>query len=227
MADPVIKIDWAWVRERVSAAERIPPRRTSGAKESLSIAVDECLRVARHLADPAAAFSRKRILDIKPELIEAEGGLSIPGRSMAAHIKGAEYLHLFIVTIGIDLEETATVLMEGGEQLHGYLLDRIGSFAVESMAEETEKQLRGSYAAEGMTVSMRFSPGYCDWPIEEQSKLDEAIGFSRAGVRLTDSFMMMPRKSVSGAVGVGPKGLFTKKISQCSICDIKHCDYKR
>jgi cobalamin-dependent methionine synthase I len=74
---------------------------------------------------------------------------------------------------------------------------------------------------------MRFSPGYCDWPVEEQRILDGILDFSKIGVRLTDSYMMAPKKSVSGVVGIGPKNIFSGSRSQCEICGDKECGYKR
>ena len=124
-------------------------------------------------------------------------------------------------------EDAATSCMDSGDHLLGYLLDRAGSFAVESLAENTEKRLRCSLAPEGLGVSMRFSPGYRDWAIEEQFKLAKIVDFKKAGVTLSENCMMVPKKSISAIVGVGPKKLFSKVISPCAVCNMKVCDYRR
>ncbi|MDD5137031.1 MAG: vitamin B12 dependent-methionine synthase activation domain-containing protein, partial [Candidatus Omnitrophica bacterium] len=108
-----------------------------------------------------------------------------------------------------------------------YLLDRVGSFAVESMAKNIEETLRKKLARKNLSVSMRFSPGYCDWPIEEQFKLAKIIDFDKAGVSLTESCVMIPRKSITAIVGVGPKDLFKEVRSPCAACNMKVCDYRR
>lgn len=222
-----VSVDWAWVRDQVLEKERIPRGNRSGQKTGLLSALDECLRVAKHLAKPSIATANKAVIKNTDKFVVLEDGLSIKSSSVSSYMRGAASAHLFVVTIGSDLEETATVLMEGGEQLHGYLLDRIGSFAVESLAAGLEGSLRKSYGRDGLSLSMRLSPGYCDWPVEAQAGLDKAIGFSRAGVTLTESFMMMPRKSISGIVGIGPKELFKKSGSQCGICNKEDCGYRR
>jgi hypothetical protein len=228
MTDQIaVNIDWTWVRGQVLAKEHIPTGGKSDTKISLTDAVDDCLRIATHLAKPRMATAKKEILDTDEKTVRLEGPLSLSGPSLSSHVRGSSHACLFLVTIGSDLEETATMLMESGEQLHGYLLDRVGSFAVESLAEAMEGELRRIHGSRDMSVSTRFSPGYCDWPIEEQLKLEKAIEFSRAGVRLTESCMMIPRKSISGLVGIGPKGLFSASKSQCDICNRKACDYKR
>jgi hypothetical protein len=208
------------------AKERIAPNGDPRSRESILSAMDECLRIARHLAKPVIASDKKDVI-VGSKNLTLEGPLPLAGEALSISVRGSRHAYLFIVTIGSDLEETATMLMESGEQLHGYLLDRIGSFAVESLAENFEDGLRRIYKDRGMSVSMRFSPGYCDWPIEEQRRLEKALPFSQAGVRLTESCMMIPKKSISGLVGVGPKGLFSKKESHCVVCDNKECSYRR
>ena len=125
------------------------------------------------------------------------------------------------------MEDEASRLMKENDQLSGYLLDRIGSFAVENLAENFENSLRKKYSSKMKSVSNRFSPGYCDWPTSAQLKLSKLVGFGRAGVKLTKSSMMVPKKSISSIVGIGPESLFSKRKSQCSVCDLKDCNYRR
>jgi hypothetical protein len=224
--DIIASIDWEWVKLQVMTKERIGSSGDPRSKEPILSAVDECMRIARHLAKPRLVFEKKSVVAGSKDRLTLEGPLYLGGGALLSSIRGSTHAYLFLATIGSDLEETATMLMENGEPLHGYLLDRIGSFAVESLAENFEDGLRRMYKDRDMSVSMRFSPGYCDWPIEEQRILKKTLDFSRAGVRLTESCMMVPKKSISGLVGVGPKGLFSKK-SQCLVCDIKECSYRR
>ena len=74
---------------------------------------------------------------------------------------------------------------------------------------------------------MRVSPGYCDWPVEQQAELAKALDFSKIGVSLTGTFMMVPKKSISAMVGIAPEGRFAEADSPCSICTTKKCSYRR
>ena len=52
----------------------------------------------------------------------------------------------------------------------------------------------------------RFSPGYGDFPLECQGMLLEALeAGKRIGIKLTDSLLMMPSKSVSAVMGASRK----------------------
>lgn len=210
--DKDIYVDWPWVKKELYRIEKIKP----GAGAAITAPANECLELAKELARPNSV---RAILDASPSCIKS--------RSLSAHLKGAESIAFFLVTIGDPLEKKASELMAEGETLKGYLLDRIGSIAVESLAYRLEEHLASEYAKQGKSLSMRFSPGYCDWPIEEQFELEKILDFPKAGVKLTENCMMVPKKSISAACAIGPKGLFSRKKSHCSLCAQEDCVYRR
>lgn len=218
-----IKIDWGWVRADLLKKERI----NALTHNTISEYADECLEKAKTLSAEKVISAEKGVVDIGTASVELEGGVIFSGKRLAASLKGSARARLFLVTIGPRLEEEATKLMTGGDQLRGYLLDSIGSIAVESLAENAENALRKEMANESMSVSMRYSPGYCDWPVEEQRIMSEAIGFARADVHLTENCMMSPKKSISFMAGIGPQKLFAKKTSPCGACERNDCDFRR
>lgn len=213
-------IDWLRVKNELLKKEK------PASPLSLETA-EACLKEAESLVAPKKISIEKKVLGVSRDFVEIDGHIKFPGGKLASYIKGAGSARIFLVTIGSRLEERASLLMKEHEELRGYFLDAIGSLAVESLAEKFEDDLREKLACEDLSVSMRFSPGYCDWPIEDQFKLDEILDFSKAGVRLTKSCMMAPRKTISAMCGIGPKKLFAKKLSQCNICTMGSCDYRR
>lgn len=221
------KIDWDRVKIGLLRSEKILNKERSGSRDEIVVRVNACLERARSLAEPKSVTVEKAVLNNRPGAIELEGGVVLSTKYISSCLRDATRLNIFLVTVGKNIEEAATLLMKEGEELNGYLLDRIGSLAAESLAEDTEENLRASYASRHMSVSTRFSPGYCDWPIEEQFKLAKAIDFSAIGVIITKNCMMVPRKSISAVVGIGPEGSFSKKRSQCGACDKSDCDYRR
>lgn len=220
-------IDWAWVRKELMEKERIRSSKGRGKGDPMAARAEECLKKAEGLVRPKIVSIEKPVMAIEAGHIRIEPDTAFSGRRLSSYLKGARRLNIFVATIGGWLEDEASRLMKAGEELDGYLLDRIGSFAVESLAQNFEEGLRRRYAGKGESVSMRFSPGYCDWPIEEQRKLASVVDLSKAGVRLTESCMMIPRKSISAIVGIGPGRSFSKKRSQCVVCKLSDCSYRR
>jgi len=222
-----VTIDWEWVRRHLSARERLADIGEGQTKEAIAGELTEALRVAKSKAAPRISFVKKAVLRFNPASVDLEGGIRLSSRELSSHMKGAAEIGVFLVTIGKGVEEAATSYMNSGDHLLGYLLDRAGSFAAESMAKNAEGALRRGLAKMGMSVSMRFSPGYCDWPIEEQRKLAKIMDFGKAGVTLSENCVMIPKKSISAVAGIGPKELFSKVVSPCAVCNMSSCGYRR
>ena len=222
-----IPVDWRWVKKRLLEMERIRPPSSPGSNKLILAAADKCLKLAGPLAKVRAAWAVYEIDSLNRESVNIKSGYSFSSKRLAGFLKGSDSLAVFLVTIGSSLEKAATMWMDQGEHLYGYLTDRIGSLAVEFAAELFEEKIRKTYESKGMSVSMRFSPGYCDWPIEDQRKLAGLLDFSKAGVRITDACVLVPKKSISAIVGIAPRSVFTKTGSQCEVCNIKACDYRR
>jgi hypothetical protein len=220
-------IDWKWVKKELIEKERIGLIADDRRKREVTGHLRRCLADAKRLARPRTALKKYVSAGFSAGSVTLEGGVSFRGRRAAGYLKNATGLYLYCVTIGGRLESEASRRMKKGDALGGYLLDRAGSFAVESLASGAEKALRARYRLRGLSVSMRISPGYCDMPIEAQRALSRAVPFSAAGVKLNRSMMMVPRKSISGIIGVGPKGAFGGAVSQCRVCDRGNCTYRR
>lgn len=222
-----VGVDWDWVKNEVLRAEKIDPLSKDERSGNIRKALYACIKKARSLASPKYFYTEKKILQLGDNFIEIEGAVRFSTKKIPLFISGASHLALFIVTIGDGIEKEAGLLTAGKDTLSGYLLDRVGSFAVESLAENMEKRLRKDYSLIKKSVSSRFSPGYCDWPIEEQFKLTKAADFSKAGVILTEGCMMVPKKSISAIVAVADEGVFKDFILSCDICEKKECDFRR
>lgn len=216
-------IDWEWVKKEMSEKEGLSGRTSS----ALSAELDACLYKAKKLADPGIVYALKDDVKVSGDSILIDNSISLKSRKVSSYIKGCDHLAVFVVTVGKGMETEASRMMDQKDELQGYLMDRLGSFAVESLAENFENILRNKYKDRNMSVSMRLSPGYCDWPIEEQFKLAKILDLSKIDMELTKNCMMVPKKSISGIIGVGKKDLYREKVSQCSMCGLKDCYLRR
>ncbi|HZX11549.1 MAG TPA: vitamin B12 dependent-methionine synthase activation domain-containing protein [Acidobacteriota bacterium] len=111
--------------------------------------------------------------------------------------KGAEKIAFCICTIGPELEKRSAQLMDKGEILKGYILDAFGSEAAEETARQSDRIIAQKARDMNLWPSKRFSPGYGVWELKEQKYLFDVLPSDKIGVHLTDTYMMIPRKSVS------------------------------
>ena len=154
-------------------------------------------------------------------------GMTFKSGVLARVLGECEYAAAFVLTIGSYLEELVANLSSKGMVLQATVLDAVGSGAVEQLAGEIKSEIRREAAADSLIISRRFSPGYCDWDISQQKRLFDLLDGNTAGVSLTENMLMMPRKSISGIIGVGLPGRDIEKYNQCLTCQKKDCPGRR
>lgn len=136
----------------------------------------------------------------------------------------------FIGTIDEGIEREVNELLQAGKLSEAYILDSMGSVAVENMVAKFHERMETEYRSRGRSVTIRFSPGYCDWHIAEQRKLFSLFDSSRVPVTLRrDSWLMGPRKSVSGIFGVlrYDNGGVAASYNPCTECGKQACIARR
>lgn len=192
---------------------------------SLDAKIDKLEVRLKELMKPQLFYRTKKIEAVNNGSIRIEGGISFTSSNFSKAMKNCDEIICFIATIGNDIEEEITLLTEENYLSNAYILDSMGSVTVENMVEEFYQDMRDKYIAEGKKVTLRFSPGYCDCPIADQEKLFSCFDSFQIGVELTDSCLMLPRKSVSGIFGVLPSNM--PVYNPCSECNRINCPYKR
>ena len=146
------------------------------------------------------------------------------GNIILRQLRGSEAFALFICTSGLEFEAYQQRLKEQGDMVRVFIADALGSVIAEKCADQMEKALQESIDKLGWKHTNRFSPGYCGWHVSQQQLLFPLFQGHTCGVKLTDSSLMIPIKSVSGIIGLGKK---VRKLEYtCGLCDFKQC-YKR
>ena len=146
------------------------------------------------------------------------------GNIILRQLRGSEAFALFICTSGLEFETYQHRLKEQGDMVRVFIADALGSVIAEKCADQMEKALQESIDKLGWKHTNRFSPGYCGWHVSQQQLLFPLFQGHTCGVKLTDSSLMIPIKSVSGIIGLGEK---VRKLEYtCGLCDFKQC-YKR
>ncbi len=136
-------------------------------------------------------------------------------------IKKSEYLAIFICSAGHLISDLSQNAMLKGDTLSGYLYDMYGSFIVEKAMDKIQVHLEKICIKKGLSITNRFSPGYCNWNVCEQQILFSLFPENFTKVKLTESCLMLPLKSVSGIIGIGKN--VKKTEYKCNKCNEKNC----
>jgi len=140
-------------------------------------------------------------------------------------IKKSESIAVFLCTAGEEIGIRSRKAMQERDLLKGYVYDVIGSEIVEAAADLMQNELEGAMGSTDRKITNRYSPGYCNWNVAEQHKLFQLVPDNFCGIRLTDSALMDPVKSVSGIIGIGTDVKYNAYT--CNLCDMKDCIYRR
>jgi len=172
----------------------------------------------------------EEMIELSFELIKSKGIYTIVElRELPKEclFNSAENVAFCICTIGEDLEKKVEKLSHNGDLARAVILDAIGSVAAESTAEYLSQVILAQAQTKRLYSSARFSPGYGGWKLESQKFIFNLLPAQKIKVRLNQSFMMIPRKSVSFALNLSSSPFKDKKSTPCEICGLKDCRFKK
>ena len=144
-----------------------------------------------------------RIFDIEV----GEDGITLGGETfksvrLAENLKGCSRAVLFGATLGtavdreINRAASTDVALAMAEQA-------AAAAEIEEVCDSLEENIKASL---GVSLRQRYSPGYFDLKIEEQKKVFALLELTkRTGITLTETFEMLPTKSVTAFIGIEDK----------------------
>lgn len=183
-----------------------------------SVDLDELLALAGSLIHLRAAYEVSYTGAKGEDTVEV-AGVTFRSRILRRNLDQAQKVFPFIMTAGPALEAAASA---SGDLLKQYYLEEMANIALENGALWLSERLKTRYGFPGLAS---MDPGSLeDWPITEQPKLFSIFGDTErlVGVRLTESMLMLPRKSISGIFFPSEEG-----FTSCQLCDRDTCPARR
>lgn len=147
-------------------------------------------------------------------------------RSLEKNLRGCSRVIVMAATIGskVDLLLRRYSLTQTSR---GVVMQAASAGFIESWCNLICDRLKTEYAKKGLFLRPRFSPGYGDFPLENQKDIFQALQVEkRVGIALTDSLLMLPSKSVTAVIGAGSENLFCVREG-CEVCTKSNCLYRR
>jgi hypothetical protein len=162
--------------------------------------------------------------------IRLSNGTCFKSPKMAKALAKAESVCCFVATVGPALDMEIDHRMRKQHYANAYVLDALGSMSAENIVEQFYQRMARKQAKKDSGVTLRFSPGYCDWPIHDQRPLFNLFAKTDTlDVVLTKSCLMSPRKSVSGLFGLTPSKATgaDPAYNPCNTCTKRDCIARR
>ena len=149
------------------------------------------------------------------------GGVTFRSEILRCNLEGVELVYPYVATCGAELEGFD---LSPYDYLAFYWLDQIKQRAVGQASAWLHDRVSRE-AGIARLASMNPGSGNADvWPIEQQRELFALIGEATGeiGVNLTESFLMVPNKTVSGV-------FFPSETNymNCKVCTRADCPNRR
>ncbi len=188
-------------------------------------ALPRLIEVARDVAAPTALYGIYNIQSVSKDTVAIVNAPSFSGSRVACAMQGAGKALLFVLTLGKGIMEASADLAEK-DIFEAFLLDAIASVMAEALANVFQDEMGKRLQDKGLWGGLRFSPGYCDWPVLENRALLLFIDSQKIHVSMTEGGLMVPEKTISGMIGYGPDRE-NVKINPCITCKRSDCNHRR
>jgi len=188
---------------------RLGYRRPQQVPAKIAALLDEILAKVRLLAAPRAVWGAFPVEEKSPGEVVVGLDLVSASRSLRERLLGCPRAVLFAATIGPAAEAWLSELNASGEMTRSLIGDACASAAAIALGAELERIIGRFLAEEGLQATGRYAPGYGDFGLEAQAPLLRLVEASRIGIHLTDDFLMIPAKSITGVIGGRPRAAAT------------------
>lgn len=186
--------------------------------------IASCVAELEEAVHPKHLF-REFPLKLEKEWIDG-GCFQTKSRALGKNLKDCESIIVFAATLGTGadylLGRYTRVKMS-----RAVVMQAASAALLEEYCDQICRQLSEDYEKKERFLRPRFSPGYGDFSLEVQPRLLDALeAGKRLGIKLTDSLLMLPSKSVTAVIGVS-KIPGKCRIKGCEECLKTDCLYRR
>ena len=184
--------------------------------------IARCEQLLLDTARPRAVW---RLFDRLPDGSLAGTEFAPAGQDAAALLADCCQVILMAATLGTEAENLLR-RAQARDMADAVILDAAGSAALENVCDNLCADLAAFFAPRYLTD--RFSPGYGDMPLAQQQTLCRVLDLDRrSGVRLSESGLMIPQKSVTALIGVSDAPQ-PRRPRGCEACaNRESCTYRK
>jgi hypothetical protein len=199
-----------------------------GSQPATQEAARTACALATELAEPAAAYEIVAVDAIAGDTAVVGDGVHLQLGPHADLLAPAQRAFAWVLTAGATLEERVNQLFAEDQALEGYFLDAAATMVLGLAAENIKTLVEAEAEELGWGVGRRLAPGsLVGWPVRDQDQLLSLVPAAEIGVTITKSHMLMPRKSTTALVGIGPGYKEHTVGTVCHLCNLRATCWRR
>ena len=201
--------------------------------EPLLKAVTAAMPLLHDLIEPQAVYTELEVLEVadqKCRLKVSQNGLegSVQLGPRFELMSQARLAVAGVSTIGPKLDEEVSRLKESGDLFESYALDSLGVMALGEVSKALARAVEARAAEKEWGVGLRLAPGsLVGWRQAGQKELCAFIPLDEIGVSLNPSGVLIPFKSASSLIGMGPGYTSHTVGAVCKYCPRRETCWRR
>jgi hypothetical protein len=177
--------------------------------------IDEC----RQLIEPKAVYKFVQVTQINNSDIQVDNRYHIQSIILGDSLVNDQEIVPYVVTIGSQLEANASKESKSNI-LKAFIMEQIADYSL----VKARLHIRSLFTEKLGNNIFNFSPGTGTgklFDINQQEVLFKIIDPAKIGVRLTPTYLMLPKKSISGFFAAT-----SNEYEACEYCPRK-CEHRR
>jgi len=203
---------------KLDPGEVLKRLRLGDKSQHIENSVQQIIEIVRPIVRPKAIYEVSYV-DNKNEDSLDVGGTRFTSRVLRVNLDKIERVFPYIATCGSEVDE---ITIPSEHLMENFYLDTIKGMVLGSAISYLKDYLTRNYALGQVT---HMNPGSLDdWPVTQQKELFSIFGNVEdcIGVKLTESYLMIPLKSASGIYF--PTQI---KFESCQLCPREECSGRR
>lgn len=165
--------------------------------------VDETINEGIFLCKPSACFVKISIKNKSENKIILENNEIFLSLKLTELLKNSNELYLMASTVGETIITKRDSEIKNNNASKALILDAVASEMADATLDWLVNYINTQIRRENKQLTkMRFSPGYGDLTLDNQKKIFTMLNLKNLGLHLTETFILVPEKSVTAIAGV-------------------------
>lgn len=161
------------------------------------------IKEGRLLCEPKGSFARIKLGGISDEKTKMLVETLLVSKKLSELLSQSDEIVLMASTVGMDIVQRIKSEVKAGDPALGLILDAVASQTADVGLDWLMSFIEKILLKEGKKLTRyRFSPGYGDLDISNQKLIYDALQLEKLGIEITESFMLVPEKSVLAVAGI-------------------------
>lgn len=196
--------------------------------ENLNQKINQCIDETKENIDLKYVYEIYDIKNnIKSHIVEFNNSnLRIESKDVSELLKDCDKCILMSATLGFNIEKKIRTYSYKN-LTKGVIIDACATTSIEEACDIIQDNILKDVSKENKTLTMRYSPGYGDLDIRVNKDILNILNSQRKiGITVTDTGIMIPRKSVVALIGISNKKEESKRT--CENCSNRtNCKFRR